>query len=231
MRVVEIWRYPVKSLGGETLDTAEVGPDGIVGDRMWGLRDRETQLVLTARREPELLFLTASLGDDGRPIITDADGAPLPDDAALSDRVGRPVELVAAADGPATFENPLNVDDETDWMQWQSAGRTFHDGRSTVSIVSTVSLGDWDRRRFRANVVVDEGGEDALSGTVTIGTARLALRKPLERCVMVTRAQPGIERDRGVLKQVVADRDNKMGVGTIVESPGRIAVGDEVVAG
>ena len=227
MRVVEIWRYPVKSLGGEQLTSTEVGPDGIVGDRMWGLRDRETQLVLTARRAPDLLFLSASLGGDGRPVVTDADGAVLHDDAALSERLGRPVELVAATDGPATFENPMNVDDETDWIEWQSAGRTFHDGRSTVSIVSTASLGAWDRRRFRANLVVDDG-EDELSGTVTVGTARLSMRKPLERCVMITRAQPGIERDLGILKQVIATHDNTMGVGTTVETPGRVTVGDRI---
>ncbi|MEV0135211.1 MOSC N-terminal beta barrel domain-containing protein [Dactylosporangium sp. NPDC050688] len=34
MRVVELWRYPMKSAGGERLDAAEVTADGLVGDRM-----------------------------------------------------------------------------------------------------------------------------------------------------------------------------------------------------
>ncbi|MEQ9163578.1 MAG: MOSC N-terminal beta barrel domain-containing protein, partial [Ilumatobacter fluminis] len=98
MQVVDIWRYPVKSLGGEQLHVAAVGPDGIVGDRSWGLRDRSTGLVLTARREPALLFLSGQYRPDGRPRITDEHGDELADDQALSERLGRPVELVAADD-------------------------------------------------------------------------------------------------------------------------------------
>ena len=33
MRVLELWRYPIKSIGGERLDVAEVAEFGIVGDR------------------------------------------------------------------------------------------------------------------------------------------------------------------------------------------------------
>ena len=29
-----IWRYPVSSMGGERLDTAEIGPSGLGGDRL-----------------------------------------------------------------------------------------------------------------------------------------------------------------------------------------------------
>src|SRR5690606_23606034 len=112
----------------------------------------------TARREPALLFLSAIHRPGARPAISCDDGTELPDDDALSRWVGRPVELRSAADGPGTFENPLTVDDATgaedDWFEWQSAGRTFHDGRSTVSFVSRASLGDWDARRFRANLVL-----------------------------------------------------------------------------
>ncbi len=228
MQVVDIWRYPVKSLGGEQLRAAEVGPDGIVGDRSWGLRDRSTGLVLTARREPALLFLSAQYRPDDRPLITDEDGDELADDQALSERLGRPVELVAADDGPGTFENPMNVDDETDWIQWQSAGRTFHDGRSTISLVATGALGAWDRRRFRANVVVDAASDDDLLGVEQVGSTLVTIRKPIDRCVMVTRAQPGIERDLQVLKQIIAERENRLAVGATIAAPGSIAVGDAV---
>ncbi|MFP5488984.1 MAG: MOSC N-terminal beta barrel domain-containing protein, partial [Acidimicrobiia bacterium] len=42
MRIAEIWRYPVKSMGGERLDVADVTPDGIDGDRAWGVLDPTT---------------------------------------------------------------------------------------------------------------------------------------------------------------------------------------------
>ena len=228
MRVVDIWRYPVKSLGGERLSTADVGPDGIVGDRAWGLRDRSTGLVLTARREPTLLFLSARHRPDDRPRITDEEGIDLPDDDAVSERLGRPVELVAATDGPGTFENPMNVDDETDWVEWQSAGRTFHDGRSTISLVSTGALGDWDRRRFRINVIVETSTDADLLDVERIGPVGIAVRKPIDRCVMVTRAQPGLDRDLQVLKRIIAERDNQLGVGATISMPGTITIDDDV---
>lgn len=230
MRVAEIWRYPVKSVGGERLDVAEVTADGIEGDRSWGVFDPATGLVLTARREPSLLFLAAAHRPGDRPAITCDDGTVLADDDALSRWIGRPVELRSAAAGPGTFENPMTVDDtgdESDWFQWQSAGRTFHDGRSTVSFVSRASLGEWDARRFRANLVLDDGeGEELLSGDVAVGGAVLAVRAPIDRCVMVTRAQPGLPRDLSVLKRVIAERGNRLAVGATVATPGRIAVGD-----
>ncbi|MEQ9161840.1 MAG: hypothetical protein RLN74_03970, partial [Ilumatobacter fluminis] len=136
--------------------------------------------------------------------------------------------LVAADDGPGTFENPMNVDDETDWIQWQSAGRTFHDGRSTISLVAPGALGEWDRRRFRANVVVDTASDDDLLGVEQVGSTLVTIRKPIDRCVMVTRAQPGIGRDLQVLKQIIAERENRLAVGATIAAPGSIAVGDAV---
>ena len=67
MRITELWRYPVKSTQGERLETAEVDDHGIVGDRQWALLDLRTDKVLTARREPRLLFAQSRLGADGRP--------------------------------------------------------------------------------------------------------------------------------------------------------------------
>ena len=39
MRVLELWRYPVKSLSGETLTNALLDERGLVGDRLWSVRD------------------------------------------------------------------------------------------------------------------------------------------------------------------------------------------------
>ena len=64
MRVVSLWRYPVKSMQGEELEAATFGELGIVGDRQWALVDLGTGLALTARRVPELLFARARLPPD-----------------------------------------------------------------------------------------------------------------------------------------------------------------------
>ncbi len=228
MQVGEIWRFPVKSVGGEPLERAAVDERGIEFDRAWGIFDPATGMVLTARREPRLLFLTATVVD-GLPRISTDDGDDVSTDAGLSGWIGRRVELRSAADGPATFENPMDIDNETDWVQWQSAGVTFHDGRSTISFVSRDTLGEWDARRFRINLILDGSGEHRLDGLVTVGSSTLSVRKPIDRCVMVTRAQPGVERDLGVLKTIISERNNQLGVGAIVTSPGVIAVRDELL--
>ncbi len=55
-----IWRFPVKSMGGERLDRSEVGPQGLAGDRGWAVRDAKTGGILTAKRYPILLQCAAS---------------------------------------------------------------------------------------------------------------------------------------------------------------------------
>jgi uncharacterized protein YcbX len=228
LTVREIWRYPVKSMGGEQLTTAVVGPLGIPGDRGWGVRDQATGMILTGRREPRLLMATARL-THGAPVITTDTGDVLATSGQLSMWLDRPVELVPAGDSPGTFENPMDIDREDDWVSWQSQPGTFHDGRSTVSLVSRGSLGDHEPRRFRINLILDGEGEDALvEHEVRIGSARLRVRKPIDRCIMVARAQPGVPADLGVLKRVIRERNNRMGVGAVALDAGSISVGDAV---
>ena len=85
-------------------------------------------------------------------------------------------------------------------------------------------------RRFRPNVVVDGSGEDELVGRrVGLGSVVLDVVKRIDRCVMVTRPQPGgIERDLSVLKTVLRDSDGLLGVGAVVVEPGEFGVSDEV---
>lgn len=231
MRVAEIWRYPVKSLQGEQLASAPVGAHGLEGDRQWGLLDPATGFVLTARREPLLLFASARLTPDGL-VITLEDGTVLSDDAALSAWVGRPVQLVAADGRVGRYETSMDrYRDDAPWQSWDGPEGSFHDsGRTQVSVVSRDSLGEWDRRRFRFNLVVDAGPDaDLVGSALAVGTTTLSVVKRVGRCVMTTRAQPGgIERDLSVLRTIVADMDGCLGIGTLVTTPGTVSVGDEV---
>ena len=233
MRVQELWRYPVKSLQGQRLDAVDVGPQGLAGDRQWALFDRSTGFGLTARRVPELLFAAARVRDDGGVEVVLPDGTVTTDDAVLSDWLGRPVTLRAAEAerGPRHYESP--DDDEDLWDAFEGASGAFHDSsRIRVSLVSTGTLGTWDRRRFRANVVLEGTGEDALVGRrVRLGGAELDVVKQVGRCVMVTRPQPGgIGRDNGVLKTIHRERDGSLAVGALVARAGAVAVGDELTA-
>lgn len=235
MEVAELWRFPVKSLQGERLAGADVGPDGLAGDRQWALFDATTGHGLTARRVPDLLFLSGRLRADGRAEVLMPDGSVTSDDGVLSQWLGRPVALRSAADasGERLYENPATVGDagEGDWYEFPGARGAFHDSpRIRVSLVSTGTLGSWDRRRFRANVVLAGQGEDALVGQrVRLGGAELDVVTPVDRCVMVTRPQPGgIGRDTGVLKAIHRERNGRLAVGALVTRPGAVAVGEEL---
>jgi MOSC domain-containing protein len=233
MRVVELWRFPVKSLGGERLPAADVGPEGLAGDRQWALFDTDSGFGLTARRVPDLLFATARLRPDGAVEVVLPDGTVTADDDVLSTWLGRPVALRAAGEATGTrrYENPADAEADADWQPFEGAGGAFHDNADfRVTLVSAGTIGGWDRRRFRANVVLDGAGEDDLSGSrVRLGDAVVDVDRPVPRCVMVTRPQPGgIDRDTGVLRTIHRERGGNLAVGGRVLTPGRVAVGDEL---
>lgn len=233
MHVTALWRYPVKSMQGEALTVAEVGSRGIVGDRQWAVVDRRTGLTLTARREPALLFAAATLDDAAGGVRITVDGRHLRDDDDLSGWVGRPVALVPAdPERGGTFETPLDPEAEDGaWVRWEGPAGSFHDSRRTqLSIVGEVTMRGWDVRRFRPNVVVSGGIEDGLIGrAVAIGDVALDVVKPIDRCVIVGRAQPGLPRDLEPLRTINRELATFLGVGALVTRAGRIAVGDEVV--
>jgi uncharacterized protein YcbX len=226
---------------GEAVAAIDIGPNGLLGDRSWALLDRTTGLTLTARRGPELLFATGVLTDEaegGRVHVRLPDGTETDDDGALSRWLGRDVALVAASEvGAGTYEIAIDAEheDTADWVTWTGPTGSFHDSRRTmVSIIGVDTLRDWPVRRFRPNVVVSGGDEDDLVGGQMMAAAPspllLDVVKRIDRCVMVTRPQPGgIERDLGVLRVVNRERDTFLGVGAMVLRPGSVTVGDELM--
>lgn len=234
MRVCGLWRYPVKSLAGEQLDRAEVGESGLDGDRTWGLVDLESGLVLTARRVPELLFArVADRGRSGRVRLELPDGTLTDDDEVLSRWLGRRVTLRRAGSEEAgRYEIAVDDDDPaSEWVRWDGPRGVFHDStRTQVSILSIDGLGEQDVRRFRANIVVTGGDERSLLGRlVRIGSAELEIVKEIDRCVVVTRPQPGLDRDREVLRRVHRERGGHLAVASMVRRTGMVNCGDPVL--
>lgn len=231
MEVTQLWRYPIKSLSGERVDTAAVTRLGIDGDRQWGLLDADSGLILTARRVPELLFAEPVI-DGERAAVRLPDGTVTGDDDELSAWLDRPVSLVrATAESRGNYEIAFNDDDpKSEWQRWHGPKGVFHDSTQTrLSIISEASLGSWDPRRFRPNVVVSGDGEnDLVKRDIAIGEVRLRVMKRIDRCVIVTRPQPGLERDKGVLLSVGRDHGGDLGIGALVRGEGTLRVGDRV---
>lgn len=247
MEVVGLWRHPVKSLQGEPLELAQLEPDGVAGDRGWGIRDEVTGRILTARRRPELLGASATYHEDGpRVILPDGGttvGAGRGTDALLSDWLGQPVTLVASrgsSGGRAEFFADA-TDDTSEALEWTMPVGRFVDA-SPVLVVTTASLdsgrrlhpaGEWHPRRFRPNVLVDAVGDGWLEdswvgGRLRIGEAVLRPAQGCVRCTMVTRAQPGLEHDVEIFRTLARHHGGLFGVWCDVVEPAVVSLGDRV---
>jgi MOSC domain-containing protein len=247
MRVVELWRHPVKSMQGELLTEAVLEDSGLTGDRRMGIVDAETGKVLTARRVPPLLLARSWLADAGVGIELPGgevlEGPSTDTDEVLSKWIGRPVQLVHAESvepGVGEFFRDA-TDDNSAVVSWTMPPGRFVDALPLL-IITTASLrqgkalhadGAWETRRFRPNIVVDvdDDGwvEDAWCGRrVHIGDTVVMPAAPCERCTMVTRPQPGLDRDLDIFKTLAREHRSTFGVWTAVQTPGVVRVGDTV---
>jgi uncharacterized protein len=208
MWVAELWRYPVKSLGGEKLQRALVTPDGIVGDRVVHIADAQGRVV-TARNHPRLLGLHATLGADGEPLIDGVPWTASESAAAVTAAAGAGATLVRW-DGPERFDVlPLLV--------------------ATDGAITALGV---DGRRLRPNIVVS--GVDGLSERqwpgrrLRIGDVVIELVKLRGRCVMTTYDPDTQVQDLGVLRRIARDFGGHMALDSAVLTGGLIAVGDPV---
>lgn len=112
--VAEMWRYPVKSMQGERVETSAVTQRGMVGDRAYALVDVETGRLASAKRPRPwgaLMRCSAHVVDGSDPPtvrITLPDGTSVPAGPpaaeALSRSLGRSVRLVSAVPQGAALE-------------------------------------------------------------------------------------------------------------------------------
>ena len=209
MHVAELWRFPVKSLRGESLTEAEITSEGIAGDRLVHAR-RSSGRVFTARTHSKLLGLQGGLGADGMPTI---DGARWNEPAALAAvrAVTEPdAELVYHdGTGPERFDVlPISV--------------------ATDGGIAAVGV---DGRRFRSNVYLDgvEGlaEREWVGFELRLGEAVVGVRQVRGRCVMTTFDPDSLEQDITVLQKIYFELGGVTALDCYVLEPGRVRVGDE----
>lgn len=222
LRVSELWRYPVKSVGGESLPVLELNERGPTGDRQWAVYDTDRKLgsgknSRRFRRMDGLLDLSARLVD-GIPVLVTGEGDRLGDDE-LARVLGHPgVRVEEESDIPHHDASPIHIV-TTAGLRW---------------LQDTLPETELSSRRFRPNIVIDAPGvrtveQDWIGDELVVGNVRLRVLAPTERCRMVGASQPGLDDDNRVLKTLGAISDLQFGVYAEVLTVGLLAVGDTVV--
>jgi len=245
--VKELWRFPIKSMQGERLESADFDIEGLRGDRAFALLDIETDKIVTAKslkRFPDIFSYSAQFSEEPVP------GSPLPAvhvelpgggrvstlaenfDEVLSGSLGQAVRLIRVG--------------ERDDIPYHDACPVSVLTESTLARLRELQPGsDFDVRRFRMNVIVEssEPGfpeNDWVGLAMNVGAAvRLQLIRPNARCVMTTLAQDELPLDKEIFAAMVRHNRLEMentrrypcaGVYARVTTGGRVARGDSLSA-
>ncbi|TDC41436.1 MOSC N-terminal beta barrel domain-containing protein [Micromonospora sp. KC213] len=229
--IERIWRYPIKSTGGELLDEAVVDARGLVGDRLYAVRDAEGKFgsgknTRRFRRMPGLLQLRSRYPEGAAaeaPELLDPDGEPVPDPTSyVRHYLGRDDVEVAREAAISHFDQlPLSVL-TTATLDWVCAA------------VPGVPV---DERRFRPNLLVRTAPgtppfvEDQWFGrTARIGGDALRIRfeRSSERCVMTNEAQQDLPHSPLILRAIARAHDMRLDALATVAQPGRVRIGDTI---
>jgi len=210
MYVAEIWRYPVKSLAGEQIDSAVLREDGIPGDRRVLVYDIQTRHLITSRTHPKLLGLKATLSPYGEVFIN---GKPWDDPESA-----RAIMLAA---GPSAR-----------LIEWDGLER-FDVLPLLVATDGAIKAFGYDHRRLRPNIVI--GGVQGLAERewpgrmASIGDeAVIEFAKLRGRCVMTTYDPDTLTQDHRVLRHIVREFGGTIALDTSVIRGGPISEGDAI---
>ena len=229
-----IFRYPVKSMGGERLDAANLGWHGLVGDRRLAFRqldDRSGFPWLSASKLPEMLLFTPIRRGDGTQgelptHVRTPEGNELPvfgDELAaeIGRRYGAPVQMMQLNHGIFDEATISVIASDTVREIGRLAGRSL------------------DVRQFRPNVVVrllrsvpfqeDEWLGGVLSFGEGVHSPAITVTMRDARCSMANLDPDLASSAPEVLKAVVRANQNNAGIYGTVTRIGRLAVGQTVL--
>jgi uncharacterized protein YcbX len=231
-QVEAIFRYPVKSMGGERLEVAELGWHGLDGDRRLAFRkiDDHTGFPwLTASKLPDLLLFAPHREDGAQgdlpTHVRTPDGEEMPvfgEDLAMEigRRCGTPVQMMQLRQG---------IFDEASISVIAS---------DTVREIGRLAERSLDVRRFRPNVVVrslrsvpfeeDEWVGGVLSFGESDNAPAISVTTRDLRCSMVNLDPDSASRAPEVMKAVVRAHQNTAGIYGTVTRIGRLEVGQTI---
>ena len=231
--LTNIWRYPVKSMQGESMESTAVTSFGIPGDRGWAVVEAETGKTASAATYPQLLNCHAAYRVDpanvsgNKPsqevLITLKNGDTLSSqdpklNKCLSEFLGTKVVLTLSPT-PTHFiyDGPVNLLTHASLRQMQSFTPT--------SIL--------DPRRFRPNLLLEDDQKhtgfiefDWSGASLTLGSTTLNNIHPCLRCIMTTHPQMELPQDSNIMKTMIRESQKNLSVYAAIGKEGRVKVGD-----
>jgi uncharacterized protein YcbX len=252
--VETLWRYPVKSMAGESVAEAFVGYAGIYGDRIYGFLNSAAPAgapFLTGRDQGEMLLYRPSFRDPGLaakpPNQPEAEElgpglTPLyPNLGELRVDVQTPSgEVLPADDAPLLAALTRRVPRAK--LSLIRSDRALTDCRpvSLISLQTIQQLGDevdirLDQRRFRANIyaqlqTANGFAEDTFVGrNLQIGS-RVVLAVTIRdaRCKMITIDPDTAQETPAIMRKVARSHGGNAGIYCAVMTEGMIRVGDSI---
>ncbi len=202
-----LWRYPVKTLAGEALETAELTAGGIPGDRIVHVRGPEG--VRTSRRYYRLLGVQGSLDPNGHARVN---GYPWNSEDALA--------AVRAAAG------------NDSWLEAYDGLDRFDVLPLLVATDGAVAAFGRDIRRLRPNILI--GGVNGMDeidwpgSELHIGDVVVRLDSRRGRCPMTTVDPDTLQRDPEVLRDIARRFNGQLALNADVLRPGIVRIGDSV---
>ena len=185
--VVSLWRYPIKSMMGEELNSTYLTKRGVLGDRAYALIDPDTGVIASAKNPkkwPNLFFCRAAFveppgpGKNLPPVrITLPDGTTVTSEqrdlsSILSDAVGRDVQFATIAPQDPSLEeywpDMEGLDHRDSVTDEKMPPGTFFD-LSVMHVLTTATIdrlrelypeGRFEVRRFRPNTVVKMASDE-----------------------------------------------------------------------
>ena len=207
LHIARLWRYPIKSLAGEELDSAHLTTSGLPGDRIVQVRGPEG--IRTSRRHHRLLGLRGTLSPDGKPLLN---GFAWDSPEALS-----MIRDVAGADA---------------WLEGDAGPERFDVLPLLVATDGAVAQFGRDIRRLRPNILIAGvlGMEERTwpGGELHIGQAVIRLDSLRPRCPMTTVDPETLERDPEVLRDIGRRFGGRLALNAEVVRPGTVHAGDPV---
>jgi uncharacterized protein len=249
--------YPVKSCGAIVLGEADVTPRGLADDRRWMVVDSGGSAV-TQREEPRLALVRPSPGSRG--VVLSAAAMPpieIPrggsgavtvriwDDttrassageeaaAWFSRFLGREVTLVYMDDDSVRAVD-LRFGREGDHVSFADAFPLLVTTEESLAELNSRMETPLPMERFRPNLVIAGGAafaEDSWSA-IAVGSVRLRVVKPCDRCVVTTVDQATGVGGREPLATLATFRRSRgkvlFGWNAIPDAAGTVAAGDRV---